>query len=199
MSVVVSPKWAIVTAGLWLLGVGVPSPSRAEKRAIDVQRSVMKVYAYKTGLFSVFAHNHEILAPIAAGAVEDSANPSVELRVESAKLQVLDPKISDKDRAEIQKTMLGPEVLDTDRYSEIRFQSSAVEKKAGGHWTVRGTLELHGQTRPIAFDVSGENGNYRGSAKLRQSQFGIKPISLAGGTVKVKDEIQIEFEILLSQ
>ena len=198
MSVVVSPKWAIVTAGLWLVGVGLPPPSRAEKRAIDVQRSVMKVYAYKTGLFSVFAHNHEILAPIAAGAVEESANPSVELRVESAKMQVLDPKVSGNDRAEIQKTMLGPEVLDTVRYAEIRFQSSAVEKKADGHWTVRGNLELHGQTRPIAFDVSGENGNYRGSAKLKQSEFAIKPVSVAGGTVKVKDEIQIEFEILLS-
>jgi len=199
MSAVVNQKWAVITAGLLLIGVGWPSLSRGEKRAIDVQRSVMKVYAYKSGLFSAFAHNHEILAPIAAGAVEESAKPSVELRVESPKMQVLDPKASVKDRAEIQKTMLGPDVLDTARYPEIRFQSIAVEKKVDGLWTVRGNLELHGQKRPVAFEVSGENGNYRGSAKIRQSEFAIKPVSIAGGTVKVKDEIKIEFEILLSK
>ena len=192
-------KWTVVAAGLLLIGVGWPSLSRGEKRAIDVQRSVMKVYAYKSGLFSVFAHNHEILAPIAAGAVEESKNPSVELRVETVRMQVLDPKVSDKDRAEIQRTMLGSDVLDAARYPEIRFQSSTVETKGVGRWTVRGNLELHGQTRPVTFDVSSENGSYRGSVRLKQSQFGIKPISLVGGTVKVKDEIQIEFEIVLAQ
>jgi len=192
-------KWTVVAAGLLLIGVGWPRLSSGEKRAIDVQRSVMKVYAYKSGLFSVFAHNHEILAPIAAGAVEESKNPSVELRVETVRMQVLDPKVSDKDRAEIQRTMLGSDVLDAARYPEIRFQSSTVETKGVGRWTVRGNLELHGQTRPVTFDVSSENGSYRGSVRLKQSQFGIKPISLVGGTVKVKDEIQIEFEIVLAQ
>jgi hypothetical protein len=31
---------------------------------------------------------------------------------------------------------------------------------------------------------------------LRQSDFGILPISIAGGTVKVKDEVTIEFDIV---
>ena len=95
-----------------------PHLTGAEKRAIDSQRSVMKVYAYKSGLFSVFAHDHEILAPIAAGTVEASENPSVELVVAAAEMQVLEPKVSANDRAEIQKTMVGPEVLDVGRYPE---------------------------------------------------------------------------------
>jgi hypothetical protein len=37
--------------------------------------------------------------------------------------------------------------------------------------------------------------HYRGSATLRQTDFGIKPLTVAGGTVKVKDEVKIEFEI----
>jgi len=31
--------------------------------------------------------------------------------------------------------------------------------------------------------------------RLKQRDFGIAPISIAGGTVKVKDEVLIEFEI----
>ena len=192
-------KWTIIAAGLLLSGMAGSDVGRAEKRSIDVQQSVMKVYAYKSGLFSVFAHDHEILAPIAEGAVEESENPSVELRVEAAKMQVLDPKASGKDRAEIQKTMVGPEVLDTARYLEIRFQSTAVERKGDARWVVRGNLVLHGQTRPVGVKVSGKDGHYRGSAILKQTDFGIKPVRIAGGTVSVKDSVKIEFEIVVTE
>jgi hypothetical protein len=44
--------------------------------------------------------------------------------------------------------------------------------------------------------VEGTNGKYRGSAKLRQTEFGITPVSIGGGSIKVKDDIRIEFEIV---
>jgi len=31
---------------------------------------------------------------------------------------------------------------------------------------------------------------------LKQTDFGIKPVTIAGGTVKVKDELTIEFDIV---
>jgi hypothetical protein len=31
---------------------------------------------------------------------------------------------------------------------------------------------------------------------LKQSAFGIEPIRIAGGTVKVKDEVKVEFDIV---
>ncbi len=65
-----------------------------------------------------------------------------------------------------------------------------------GHWTVRGDVTLHGQTRPVAVDVTGKDGRYRGSATLKQRDFGITPIRLGGGTVSVKDEVRVEFEIV---
>ena len=40
------------------------------------------------------------------------------------------------------------------------------------------------------------NGRYRGTVTLKQRDFGIMPISIAGGTVKVKDEIKIEFDVV---
>jgi hypothetical protein len=44
--------------------------------------------------------------------------------------------------------------------------------------------------------VSLDGGHYRGSAAFKQSNFGISPERIAGGTVKVKDEVKIEFDIV---
>jgi len=62
---------------------------------------------------------------------------------------------------------------------------------------VQGTLSLHGQTRPVTIDVRETGGHYEGSVRLKQTDFGIKPVKAGGGTVKVKDEIQIDFKIQL--
>lgn len=170
-----------------------------DKRAIDVAHSVMRVQVYKAGFFSAFGHEHEIVAPIAAGEVDSSENPAVELRVEAAKLKVVDADLSTGKRAEVQSTMQGPQVLDSSHFPEIRFHSTRVESKGADHWDVRGELTLHGQTRPIEIDVTQKGGRYRGSATLRQRDFAITPVSAAGGTVRVKDEVKVEFDVALAQ
>jgi hypothetical protein len=40
------------------------------------------------------------------------------------------------------------------------------------------------------------NGHYHGTAQLKQKDFGITPISLGGGTVKVKNELRVEFDVV---
>jgi hypothetical protein len=47
----------------------------------------------------------------------------------------------------------------------------------------------------VLAEVTGGAGHYSGSATLRQSDFGIKPVAAAGGAIKVKDEVRVEFEI----
>jgi polyisoprenoid-binding protein YceI len=165
--------------------------------AIDGAHSSLKVRVSKSGFFSAFAHNHEIEAPIESGEVAESGSPSVELRVDARKMRVLDPEASADTRAQVQKTMLGPQVLDTERFPQIHFQSTEVEAKGADHWLVHGTLELHGQSHPVSVDVALKDGVYRGTATLKQTGFGITPVSVAGGTVKVKDEVKVEFEIAL--
>jgi polyisoprenoid-binding protein YceI len=61
---------------------------------------------------------------------------------------------------------------------------------------VHGNLNLHGKNQPVVVVVALEAGHYRGSATVKQTNFGIEPISIAGGTVKVKDEVKIEFDML---
>jgi hypothetical protein len=93
-------------------------------------------------------------------------------------------------------TMLGPKVLDSENFREIRFHSTEVNRHSNNQWTVHGDLTVHGQTRPVQAEVERQNGGYRGSAELRHKNFGITPVSVAGGSVKVKDEVRIEFEIV---
>ncbi|HLK51529.1 MAG TPA: YceI family protein [Bryobacteraceae bacterium] len=162
--------------------------------AIDTAKSTVTVEVKKAGVFSAFGHDHKIAAPPSAGTVDTAAH-AVELRFRAAALEVHDRGVSDKDRNEIQNTMLGPDVLDAKRYPEIVFRSTQVETAGAGAWKVQGDLTLHGQTRPVIAEVREDSGRYVGSVRFRQTEFGITPVKVAGGTVRVKDEIQIDFEI----
>lgn len=185
----------ILPLALLVLGAG-SIAAAPTTREMDVARSTLTIRVSKAGLFSAFGHNHVIRAPLAQGSFDESADtPSVQLQVDAEQLQVLDPDLSTKDRAEVQQTMLGPSVLDSKKFPEIRFRSLSIEKAGEGKWRVHGDLTLRGQTRPVLVEVSGGAGHYLGSAAVKQSDFGIKPVSAAGGTIKVKDEVRVEFEI----
>jgi len=51
----------------------------------------------------------------------------------------------------------------------------------------------------VTVDVREAAGHFMGTARLRQSDFGITPIKVAGGAIRVKDEIQLEFDIQLAR
>jgi polyisoprenoid-binding protein YceI len=188
-----------LSLGLLTLPVAMRSGGRPAGRAIDVDHSSLKIHVSKSGFFSAFAHNHEIEAPIVSGEVQITGTPSVELRVDTRKMRVLDPEASESTRAQIQKTMQGPQVLDAEHFPEIHFRSPNVEAKTADHWVVRGALELHGQSHPVTADVTLKDGRYLGTATFKQTAFGITPVTVGGGTVKVKDELKIEFSIALAQ
>src|SRR6266496_2016458 len=135
------------------------------QKDIDVGKSVLTVRVYKTGLFSAFAHDHEVRAPIQKGTFDEQKR-SVEFQVDSRELKVLDPGVSESDRSQVQHTMLGAKVLDSEQFKEIKFRSTSIEAGGGsGKWSVIGDLTVHGQTHPIKVDVEGAAGHYRGSAK----------------------------------
>lgn len=191
-----STYWLPIISVVFVAGSLPGSLLQAQPRRIDAAHSMMTVKVFKAGALAAFGHDHEISAPIESGTVDATAK-RVELKVRAGALRVRDPKASDSDRAQIQKTMVGPEVLDTERYPEIAFRATAAEAAGPNAWRITGQLTLHGETRPVTVEVREEGGRYVGSASLRQSEFGIKPVKVAGGTVKVKDEVRLEFQIQL--
>lgn len=164
----------------------------------SAQRSLITIHVGKTGMFSGLGHNHTVTAPVSRAAIDPKAL-SAEILVLSRELKVVDKEVSDSDRAKIQSTMAGPEVLDAEKFPEIRFKSSKIEQTSAQHYRVNGDLTLHGVTRPISFEVTSDADHYHGTAKLNQTNFGIKPVSAGGGTVKVKDELEVEFDLYASE
>ncbi len=190
---------AISRLVLVLLLLTLALPAAAQVRAIDPVRSTVTIRVGKSGMFSAFGHEHEVRGPIAQGSVQDSgADPKVEVMVRSADLKVLDPGVKESERTEIQSTMLGAKVLDAARFPEIRFRSTRVER-AGNGWKIEGELTLHGQTHPVTVMAREAGGRYTAAAAFKQTAFGITPVNAGSGTVKVKDEVRLEFEIYLSK
>jgi polyisoprenoid-binding protein YceI len=168
----------------------------AEQRNIDTQKSTLTIHVGKTGAFSALGHEHEIHAPIHSGTAEIGAHPAVEIHVNAQELRVTDKDAAEKERAEVQKTMLGPEVLDSDAHQEIVFKSTAAESVGQGQWTLRGNLTMRGQTRPVKVQVTLKDGRYTGETTVKQTDFGITPPGKAG--VRAKDEVKIEFDVRLT-
>jgi hypothetical protein len=172
-------------------------PLMAQEKAIDTQRSTITIHVGKSGLFSAAAHDHIVDAPISNGTISESLNPHIEFRVETAKMSVKpDARIDAKDQATIQ-THMQEMTLETKKFPEITFRSFRIDKLAEGEWRVDGDLSLHGVTKRISLTVKHAVESYTTHAVLKQTDFGIKPISIAGGAIKVKNEVEIDFHFFV--
>lgn len=176
--------------------VSFASAANDRGKPIDTQRSSLTIHVGKAGLLSAAAHEHWVDAPIADGTIDDaSAIPGVRFVVDATKLTVMtDKSLSAKDLAEVQSNMLN-KVLETSKYPSIVFQSTRVQGVEDDAWKVDGSLTLHGATRPVTVDVRSEKGAYVGTARIKQTDFGIQPIQVGGGVVKVKNELAIQFAV----
>jgi polyisoprenoid-binding protein YceI len=178
----------------------------AVRYRIDPSRSRFTVRAFATGLLSAFAHNPTIAIRDFGGEVhfnpdrpEDS---SLNLRINASSLQVVD-NVSDKDRSEMERQMR-EDVLETERYPEIVFESTSVaaEKIFEGQYRakIKGSLTLRAITRDCEINTqviaSSDTLRANGEFPLLQSNFNIKPVTAVGGTIKLKDELKCSFDIV---
>ena len=66
--------------------------------------------------------------------------------------------------------------------------------------TLNGNLTLHGVTRPLPLTaqvmLSGDMLRASGEFSVLQSDYGITLVSVAGGALKLKDELKFTFDIV---
>jgi polyisoprenoid-binding protein YceI len=202
----------VKTAAVSFLSVLVllPAPAAPATRiaySIDPQQSKIEIQVAKDGFLKAFGHDHLVSATQYSGEVqfdsEKVEESSVVFTVETASLKVIDPGESEKDRNDVQATMLGKEVLDATQYPQIKFSSTSVKQAPTGVFKleVSGTLSLHGASRPLTILVQlqvGNDGTLTADAQvpLLQSDFGITPYKAVGGTVRVKDKLKLTFHIV---
>jgi polyisoprenoid-binding protein YceI len=172
----------------------------------DARASQFTVQVFSGGLLSAFGHNPTIAIREFLGEAQvnpdDVERSSLRVTVKAESLTVKD-NISDKDRGDMERVM-HEEILETASYPEIVYQCSnlAATKIAEGQYsvTLHGDLTLHGVTRshsvPARVALTDDSLRGFGSFTLRQTDYDLKPASLAGGALKVKDELKFSFNIL---
>ena len=188
-----------------------PNPTDATAAAatvyvLDAGLSRFTARAFAAGLLASMGHNPSFVVRQFSGeakfAPDAPEQASVRVVLQSGSLELSD-EVSEKDRREIERTMRN-DVLETSRFPEIIFEASNPTLSKGGegfYWAnITGKLTLHGVTQPqqVSAQVTVSDSQVRanGEFTVRQSSFGIKLVSVAGGTLKVKDDVKLTFDLV---
>ncbi len=170
----------------------------------------MSVYTFKEGLLSKLAHdllidvkNFKVDLNVSEAGLT-SGSLEMELQADSLKVDCAmkngerqPDTLKDKDIADIEKDM-AKKVLHPDKYPNVNFCSKEIQEKEGGYH-INGELSLHGVTKSIDFDIDTNGEHLKGMITLLQKDYGIKPFKAMMGTLRIKNEINIGFDLSLSQ
>jgi polyisoprenoid-binding protein YceI len=193
---------------LSVMSLAASAQAKTHTYTISADESNVWVFVGKAGLFSALGHDHEIGIKSFSGRIDvpqiGARDGSLAIEIETKSFVVLDKEASEKDRAKIFSAM-HDDVLESEKFPKITFRSVSVSdlKPAGeGSYslTLSGDLTLHGVTKRIALPatvtITPEQLRAVGKYTLKQTDYGIKVYSAGGGTVKVKNEVVINFNIV---
>jgi polyisoprenoid-binding protein YceI len=169
----------------------------------------VSVYTFKSGLLSKLAH--DLLIDVTGFKVNVDvpeggfATGSLGLEIQANSLKVdcamkggerQPDTLKEKDIADVEADM-AKKVLHPDKYPTVNFSSKAIQVNEGGYH-VNGALCLHGVTKDVDFDIDTSGGNLKGRFTITQTDYKIKPFKAMMGTLKIKDEMDIGFDLALS-
>jgi polyisoprenoid-binding protein YceI len=183
---------------------------------ISPQNSHLSIFVYRGGKFSRLGHNHVLTSQQLSGRAwvhPEFARSGFELSFPVAQLVVDDaearraagsdfpPDIPQSDKDGTRKNMLKPEVLDGERYPQVKLRSAKV---AGTLQAPQVTASItikdasHDVEVPVKIAIDGAKLTATGEFDVLQTQFGIKPFSVALGALEVQDRLHIKFAIVAS-
>lgn len=181
---------------------------------IAADRSSLHVLVYRGGTLANLGHNHVMSSPAINGyiwlnnAVErsgfDVVVPVAKLIVDDNDARAAEGadfplNVSDEARTGTQRNMLSAALLDGEHYPVVRLKSTSI---AGTLPVVQVRLQLtlKDQTRsftlPVAVAATAQQLQARGEFELKQTDFGIKPFSVAMGALQVQDTVRIKFDLV---
>jgi polyisoprenoid-binding protein YceI len=195
-----------------------PTPSADTRGAsvyqVDPGSSQLAILVYRGGKLSRLGHNHVMTSQDVTGRVwvhPEFPRSGFELSFPVAKLVVDDaearraagsdfpPEIPQPDKDGTRKNMLKPEVLDGDSYPEVKLRAAKVggtleAPQVTAHITIKDAsrdVEV-----PLKIAVDGAKLRATGEFDILQTDFGIKPFSVALGALEVQDRLHIKFAIV---
>jgi len=192
---------------------GIEVPRGARLFVVDATRSQVSLRVYRAGPLARLGHDHVITSTALGGRAWTAGTPETsgfELRLPVASFVVDEPaarraagpgfesEVPQDARDGTRRNLLSPGVLDAGRYPEIRVQTVSL----AGTWdspVARADVALRDRTRrldvPLRLVRSDRELAASGSFRVRQSDFGLTPFSVAGGAIQVGDEVDVAFEI----
>lgn len=175
-------------------GVELPPPGFW---SLDPAHSAVGVTAQHLGLSSVRGRFTEFAGRIDVAA--DVERSRVEAVISAASI--------DTGNGLRDKHLRSPDFLDTGRFPEITYRSTALTPAGPDRWTVHGELALHGVVRQVDLDLDclgtgsdrwgGVRAAFRATAELRREDFAMNynqvvqaGVSAIGTTLRVELDIQ---------
>jgi hypothetical protein len=154
----------------------------------------LSVRTSRTGTVAKAGHDLLIHVTKWRATLETGDSPSVALDADATSLKVREGTggmmaLDDGDLANIEQT-IDDEVL---KRQDISFRSTRAEETAEG-LSVTGDLTLRNTTRSVAFDLVLSDGRVRGTAVVKQTDWGMKPYTALFGALKVADEVRVEID-----
>jgi polyisoprenoid-binding protein YceI len=195
-----------------------PTPAADTRGAtvyqVDPRSSQLSILVFRGGKFSRLGHNHVMTSQDVSGRVwvhPEFPRSGFELSFPVAQLVVDDaearraaggdfpPDIPQSDKDGTRKNMLKPEVLDGEHYPQVKLQAA----KVGGTLQapqVTARITIKDATRevevPVQVAIEGAKLSASGEFDILQTEFGIKPFSVALGALEVQDRLHIKFRIV---
>ena len=180
--------------------------AQLEHYRLDPAASTLTVQAFAQGLLSAFGHDPVFRAKDFSGEAEfvPGTFENAALKVVINANSLLVTNVKERDRQDIEGAMRN-EVLETRKYPEIMFESHNISLTRIGEGRYRarviGDLTLHGVTQKNLWVdgevISASAGELRakGQYQIKQTDYKIKPVSVAGGTLKIKNEVKCSFDV----
>ena len=159
----------------------------------------------KTGLYR--GKKHLFVFEKYQGSLQfDPAVPAaskIELMIDSRSAVCKDDWVSAKDLKSIEETAL-EDMLVVKRYPSMNFSSGAIKDLGNGKFEAQGTLTIRDIPKPVTVLVQANATNPEqlrldGTAKIKLTDYKLKPPSAALGLIGTKDEMTLNFQILAAR
>lgn len=172
---------------------------------IDAARSLITITVRRGGALARFGHDHVIASRTVAGFVAPQAGRSDfhfrldQLSVDEAALRTAAGLDTQPDQEAIEGTRnnMLRRVLDAERYPVVLLHA---QRLPGQGDKLKLTVTLHGVARslevPVRLEETASMIKASGQFTLRQTDFGITPMSVMGGAMTVQDPVELQFTLV---
>lgn len=180
------------------------------------QSSALRVRVHREGALAAAGHNHALVFRPATGRFLISPDRSAvrgELQFDVASVSIDDPAeraaagpdfpgvIPEGDIAGTRHNLLGPQVLDSERWPTITVTVTGVDRTDAAT-AVHAVLTVRDRrtevTVPLAVTANGNDLRVVGELSISQRALGLEPFSVLFGALRVADRLDMQVDVLLT-